>query len=295
MKIMDYNISTVHPFFEWIQEYTVKIRKKPLLVAGFVILILMCLIALSAPVIAPHDPNKQSLKDRFMEPCPEYPLGTDQFGRCVLSRVIYGSQTSLSIAIVSTVIVVAIGVLMGLYSGYYRRLDGILMRFTDLMLAFPSMVITLALVGIMGPSVFSIILALTIPGWAKYARVVRATTLTIKNRGFVEGSRALGASNTHILYRHILPNSLAPIMEIATLGLGGKIISIAGLGFLGLGIQPPTPEWGTIMNQGLPLLSKAPLIALSAGVMVMIFVLATNLIGSEIREVMDPKSDSVIL
>jgi peptide/nickel transport system permease protein len=182
-----------------------------------------------------------------------------------------------------------------LFAGYYHKLDGFLMRITDIMLAFPSMVVTLALVGICGPSTLSIILALSIPGWAKYARVTRSTTLSLKKRGFIECSRALGAGDRHILFRHILPNSLAPIMGIATLGLGSKIISIAGLGFLGLGIQPPTPEWGTIMNQGLPLLSKAPLIALSAGAMIMLFVLSTNLMGSEIREIMDPKTDSIML
>jgi peptide/nickel transport system permease protein len=182
-----------------------------------------------------------------------------------------------------------------MYAGYYRKLDGLLMRITDIMLAFPPMVITLALVGIFGPSLSTIIVALAIPGWAKYARVTRSTTLSIKNKGFVDNARALGASNQYIIFKHILPNSLAPIMEIATLGLGGKIISIAGLGFLGLGIQPPTPEWGTIMNQGLIYLSKAPLITLTAGAMIMIFVLATNLIGSEIRDVMDPKSDSIII
>jgi peptide/nickel transport system permease protein len=282
-------------FREWYTGNRVKIMKKPLLVTGLVILALMFLMALTAPCIAPHNPSDQSLENRFSGPSPEYPLGTDQFGRCVFSRVLYGSQTSLAIAVISTGIVVITGVLVGLFSGYYRKIDGILMRITDIMLAFPSMVITLGLVGIFGPSVPAIIVALSVAGWGKYARVIRSTTLSLKNRGFVEGARALGAGDMHILFRHILPNSLAPVMEIASLGLGGKIMSIAGLGFLGLGIQPPTPEWGTIMNQGLPLLGKAPLIAISAGCMIVLFVLATNLIGSELREVMDPKSDAIIL
>ncbi len=269
------------------------LKKRPLLVFGLIILILMCLMAVFAPYIAPHDPYEQSLENRFLPPSAEYPLGTDQFGRCVLSRAIYGSQPSLMIAIVSTVIVVIIGLLVGLCAGYYRRADGFLMRITDIVLAFPSMVVTLALVGIMGPGVLSIILAMALPGWAKYARVVRSSTMSLKNRGFVESARALGAGNRYILFRHILPNALAPVMEIATLGLGSKIVMIAGLGFLGLGIQVPTPEWGNILNQGLPLLYKAPLIALSAGALIMIFVLATNLIGSEIRDLMDPMSDSV--
>jgi peptide/nickel transport system permease protein len=276
-------------------EYGAKIRKKPLFLIGLIIFLLMCFMAIFAPYVAPHDPNEQVLKNRFMSPCLEYPLGTDQFGRCILSRVIYGSQTSLTVAVVTTIIVVIIGMGIGLYAGYYRQLDGVLMRFTDIMLAFPSMVITLALVGIFGPSVPTIIVALAIPGWAKYARVTRSTTLSLKKRGFIDSAKALGAGNPYIISKHILPNSLAPIIEIATLGLGGKIISIAGLGFLGLGIQPPTPEWGTIMNQGLPYLSRAPLITLSAGVMIVFFVLATNLIGNDLMEIMDPKSDSIVL
>lgn len=284
----------ISPIMDFFHEYQAKIQQKPLLLAGLIILALMCLVAVFAPFIAPHNPDQQSLKNRFLSPCLEYPLGTDQFGRCILSRVIYGSQTSLAVAVITTTIVVAIGLFVGLYAGYYRRLDGLLMRFTDIMLAFPSMVITLALVGILGPSVPTIILALAIPGWAKYARVVRSSTISLKSSGFVTSARALGAGDRYIIFQHILPNSLAPIMEIATLGLGGKIISIAGLGFLGLGIQPPTAEWGTIMNQGLPYMSKAPLITLSAGVMIVLFVLSTNLIGSEIRDLMDPKSDSIV-
>jgi len=284
-----------HFITDFFHEYQEKVQQKPLLLIGMIILVIMCFLAVFAPLISPHNPYEQSLKDRFMGPCLDYPLGTDQFGRCVLSRVIYGSQTSLAVAVITTTIVVTIGLFVGLYAGYYRRLDGLLMRFTDIMLAFPSMVITLALVGILGPSVPTIILALAIPGWAKYARVVRSSTISLKTRGFVTSARALGAGDRYIITHHILPNSLAPIMEIATLGLGGKIISIAGLGFLGLGIQPPTAEWGTIMNQGLPYLSRAPLITLSAGVMIVLFVLSTNLIGSEIRDLMDPKSDSITL
>jgi len=276
-------------------EYHTKICKKPLLIIGFAILMFMCLIAIFAPYISPHNPYDQDLKNRFLSPCIEYPLGTDQFGRCILSRLIYGSQTSLAVAVISTTIVVIIGLLVGVYAGYFKKLDGFLMRITDIMLAFPSIVITLGLVGIFGPSVPVIIFALAIPGWAKYARVTRSITLSVKNRGYVNNARALGAGDRYIIFKHILPNSYAQVMEIATLGLGGKIISIAGLGFLGLGIQPPTSEWGTIMSQGLPFLTKAPFITLSVGTMIMIFVLATNLIGSEIREVLDPKSDSIVL
>ncbi len=281
--------------YEWYEDHKRAILNKPLLLIGLIIFSLMMLMAVFAPIISPHDPYEQSLKDRYLNPCYEYPLGTDQFGRCLLSRLIYGSQTSLAIAVISTIIVVIVGLFVGVFAGYYRKFDAILMRMTDIMLAFPTMVITLALVGLYGPSIPTIILALALPGWAKYARITRSTTISVKNRGFIKGAQALGAGNLYILFKHIIPGSFASVMEIATLGLGGKIIAIAGLGFLGLGIQPPTAEWGTIMNQGLPVLSRAPMIALSAGAMIMLFVLSTNLIGSDIREILDPKTDSVNL
>ena len=263
--------------------------------AGLVIFFALLFITILAPVIAPHDPAEQDLGQRFAPPSPEYPLGTDQFGRCIFSRTVYGGQISLAIAVISTVACVLIGILVGMYAGYYSRLDTVLMRTTDIFLAFPSIVLALPIIAIVGPTPLGIILAILLPGWAKFARVIRSSTLAVKSSGFVEASKAAGATDTHILFRHILPNCYGPIIEIATLGLGSKIITITSLGFLGLGVQPPTPEWGTMINQGLTMLEKAPMIAFSAGSMIVLFVLATNLIGSELRTLLDPRSDTIVI
>lgn len=271
------------------------LRGNKTLSIGLIIFLFLCLLTLLAPVISPHDPAEQTLDLRFSPPSATYPLGTDQFGRCILSRMLYGGQVSLAIAVISTAACVLAGILVGLYAGYYRKLDGILMRTTDIFLAFPSIVIALPIIAIIGPTPLGIILAIMLPGWAKFARVIRSSTLSVKTNAYVEASKAMGASDTHILFRHILPNCYGPIIEIATLGLGAKIITITSLGFLGLGVQPPTPEWGTMINQGLTMLDKAPMIALSAGTMIVLFVLATNLIGSELRTVLDPRSDTVVI
>lgn len=281
--------------FPQLSEICDLLRKNLTLTAGLIIFFALLLITVLAPVIAPHDPAEQDLELRFSPPSSTYPLGTDQFGRCIFSRIVYGGQISLAIAVISTIACVLIGVIVGMYAGYYGKLDAVLMRTTDIFLAFPSIVLALPIIAIVGPTPLGIILAITLPGWAKFARVIRSSTLAVKSNGFVEASKAVGASDTHILFRHILPNCYGPIIEIATLGLGSKIITITSLGFLGLGVQPPTPEWGTMINQGLTMLEKAPMIAISAGSMIVLFVLATNLIGSELRTILDPRSDTVVI
>lgn len=265
------------------------------LTIGVLLFVLISMLAIMAPTISPHDPAEMNFKEKLSPPSASFPLGTDQFGRCIFSRIVHGAQTSLSIAIISTLIVVTAGFIIGMYAGYFSKYDAFLMRMTDILLAFPNIVLAIAIVGVVGPSPAGIILSFSISGWAKYARMIRGSTLSLKNSGFVEAAKALGASDRYILFRHILPNSYGPIIEIATLGLGSRIVAISGLGFLGLGIQPPTPELGTILKDGLLYLQTAPMMALSAGGMIMIFVLATNLIGSELRSIMDPRSDSIEL
>lgn len=269
------------------------LRSNITLTIGVLLFILIFVMAVMAPAISPHDPAEMHLEERLSPPSASFPLGTDQFGRCIFSRILYGAQTSLFIAIISTLIIVPLGIIVGMYAGYFIRLDALLMRLTDIFLSFPSIVLAIAIVGVVGPSPTGVILSLSIPGWAKYARIIRGSTLSLKNSGFVETARSLGATEKYILFRHILPNSYGPIIEIATLGLGSKIISISGLGFLGLGIQPPTPELGTILKDGLVYLQTAPMMALSSGGMIMLFVLAVNLIGSELRSIADPRSDTI--
>jgi peptide/nickel transport system permease protein len=265
------------------------------LTIGILLFVLISLMAIAAPTISPHDPAEMHFEERLSPPSASFPLGTDQFGRCIFSRIVYGAQTSLYIAIISTLIVATAGIVIGMYAGYFSRYDALLMRITDILLAFPNIVLAIAIVGVVGPSPAGIILSFSISGWAKYARMIRGSTLSLKNSGFVEAARALGASERYILFHHILPNSYGPIIEIATLGLGSRIVAISGLGFLGLGIQPPIPELGTILKDGLVYLQTAPMMALSAGGMIMLFVLATNLIGSELRSITDPRSDTIEL
>lgn len=273
----------------------VLLRNNATLTIGILLFIFISIMAITASTISPHDPAEMNFEERLSPPSVSFPLGTDQFGRCIFSRIVYGAQTSLSIAIISTIIVATVGIIVGMYAGYFSRYDALLMRLTDILLAFPNIVLAIAIVGIVGPSPEGIILSFSISGWAKYARMIRGSTLSLKNSGFVEAARALGASDKYILFHHVLPNSYGPIIEIATLGLGSRIIAISGLGFLGLGIQPPTPELGAILKDGVVYLQTAPMIALSAGGMIMLFVFATNLIGSELRSIADPKSDMVDL
>lgn len=266
--------------------------KKGILIGG-VIIVLLAILAIFAPFIT-NDPTEQNLEKYLSHPNIEYPLGTDQFGRCILSRLIYGIRTSLGIATIVTIIVTITGLAIGMISGYYSMIDDILMRITDSVLAFPNIVLALVIVSILGPSTLSIIIALSIPGWAKYARVVRGSVLSIKEKEFIESARAIGGSDFHILFRHIMPNCIAPVITIATIGVGGKIISIAGLGFLGLGVQPPTPEWGSIMSDGLPLLHTAPHIAIFSGLMIALTVMAFTLLGDGLRDTLDPRKHVII-
>lgn len=269
-------------------------KNKSILIGGSIV-ILLTFITVFATFIAPHDPAEQNLEDRLSSPNNEYPLGTDHFGRCMFSRLIYGTRTSLAIATAVSAIVVCIGTILGMVAGYYRMIDNIVMRITDIALAFPSIVLALAIVGMLGPSIPNIILALSAAGWGKYTRLVRGTVLSIKEKEFIESAQALGCSDAHILFRHILPNCIAPIVVVASLGIGGKIISIAGLGFLGLGVQPPTPEWGMMLKSGLPLLQVAPHIVIFSGLMIMITVLAFTLLGDGLRDALDPRLKDMMM
>jgi ABC-type dipeptide/oligopeptide/nickel transport system permease subunit len=262
------------------------------LFAGLWLMILLVAAGVTAPWISPHDPVEQHLEKRLSPPCPEFLLGTDALGRCVASRLIYGIRPSVGISLSVTALVAAVGMAVGMLSAYYRALDNIMMRVTDCFFAFPAIVLALVMIAILGPGIKSLVIALAVPGWPKYARVVRSVALSVKERGFVEATRAIGGRNTYILCRCMLPAVWAPVMTIATVGMGGKVIHIASLGFLGLGVQPPTPEWGTILNQGLPFLGIAPHISLSAGAFIMITVLSFTLVGEGLREAADAKHNA---
>nr|BEL01496.1 ABC transporter permease [Dehalococcoides mccartyi] len=268
----------------------IKLKANKIALVGLIIIICFILTATLAPLIAPHSPTEQHLSLKLSPPSWEYPLGTDNLGRCVLSRIIYGAQTSLQIAVVVVGITGLLGTTLGLLAGYFGGLlDEIIMRITDVVLAFPGLILALVVAGLLGPGLFNVMLALAIVGWTSYARVVRGCVLSAKEKTFVEAARALGDSEAHILLRHILPEVMAPVIVMATLGMGSTILSAAGLSFLGLGVQPPTPEWGAMMNSGRDFLEAAPHLIIFPGLAILFTVLSFNFLGDGLRDALDPR------
>ena len=268
-----------------------ELRNNKLALFGVIIIFLLIFIAIFAPFIAPHDPVDQELKKRLSSPSSEYPLGTDHLGRCILSRLIYGARISLPIAMTVIGITFAIGVTIGAISGYLGGVtDEIIMRIVDVLLTFPGLILALAIIAALGPGLFNAMIALVVVGWAGYTRIVRGSVLSVKEKEFVEGVRALGASDFYILVRYILPNVIAPVIPLAMLGIGYVILAVAGLSFLGLGAQPPMPEWGAMLNDGRAFMRSAPHLMIFPGLAIMVTVLAFNLVGDGLRDALDPRA-----
>ena len=257
---------------------------------GLSIISVLVLLAVFAPYIAPHDPIAANPQIRLEPPTMDYPFGTDHMGRCVLSRTIYGARISLLIGMMVILGSLMIGIFLGTISGYLGGLvDDIVMRLVDGFLAIPSMFLALALAGTLGPGLFNLTVALIVVEWTSYARVVRSSILSIRGKEFVDAIRCLGAGDAYILTRHILPNILSPLIVIATLGIGYAILAASGLSFLGFGVQPPTPEWGSMLDDGRLFMRKAPHIMIFPGLAIMITVLAFNFLGDGLRDEMDPR------
>ena len=267
-----------------------QLKKNKMAIIGLTIIISLAFIAFFAPFIAPHDPIEQNLDKRLLTPCREYPMGTDDLGRCLLSRIIYGARVSLKLGVIVVGIITVIGVTLGLISGYYGGIvDEIIMRLVDVVLAFPGIILALAIAGALGPGLFNVMLALAMVGWTGLARVVRGSVLSVKQKEFVESARALGCSDLHIMTRHILPNVMAPVIVLATLDMAFIILAAAGLSFLGLGAQPPTPEWGSMLNNGRAFMRTAPHLTTFPGLAIMVAVLAFNFLGDGLRDALDPR------
>jgi peptide/nickel transport system permease protein len=266
------------------------LRKHRLALIGAGIILVLIFTAILAPFIAPHDPIEQNLEHRLLPPNAEYPLGTDNLGRCILSRLIHGTSVSLQIGVIVVGIAATTGVTLGLIAGYRGGLvDELIMRIVDVLLAFPGIILALAIAGILGPSLYNVMLALAVVGWTSYARVVRGSVLSVKEKEFVEAARALGAGEARIMFRHILPNVTAPVIVMATLGMAHVILAAAALSFLGLGAQPPTPEWGSMLNDGRAFMRTAPHLTIFPGLAIMVTVLAFNFLGDGLRDVLDPR------
>jgi peptide/nickel transport system permease protein len=272
-----------------------RLKKHRLALIGAAIILTLFFVAVFAPFIAPHDPIEQNLENRLLPPSTEHPFGTDNLGRCILSRLIYGTQVSLQIGIMVVGITSIVGVMLGAIAGYRGGIiDEIIMRIVDVLLAFPGIILALVIAGILGPSLFNVMLALAVIGWTSYARVVRGSVLSVKEKEFIEAAKAIGASDVRIMFRHILPNVMAPVIVMATLGMAHVILAAAALSFLGLGAQPPTPEWGSMLSAGRAFMRTAPHLTIFPGLAIMITVLAFNFLGDGLRDTFDPRLKGII-
>jgi peptide/nickel transport system permease protein len=257
---------------------------------GLVILGALATMAVAAPWISARDPIRTAPREALQAPGARFVLGSDQFGRDVASRVLHGARVSLLVGVISVSIAVGLGAPIGLVSGYYGgRLDALLMRVMDVMLAFPGILLALAIVSVLSPGLGNVMIAVGLSAVPGYARLVRATVLSAREHLYVEAARALGGRDGGILVRDILPNVVAPLIVTATLGLGGAILSAAALSFLGLGSQPPQPEWGRMLSEGRDYLREAWWISTFPGLGILLTVLAMNLVGDGLRDVLDPR------
>ena len=257
---------------------------------GLAILATLAVLAVAAPWLSARDPIRTAPRDALQPPGARFVLGSDQFGRDVASRVLHGARVSLLVGVISVSIAVGLGAPIGLVSGYYGgRLDALIMRVMDVMLAFPGILLALAIVSVLSPGLGNVMIAVGLSAVPGYARLVRATVLSAREHLYVEAARALGGRDGAILVRDILPNVVAPLIVTATLGLGGAILSAAALSFLGLGSQPPQPEWGRMLSEGRDYLREAWWISTFPGLGILLTVLAMNLVGDGLRDVLDPR------
>ncbi|KJS84361.1 MAG: peptide ABC transporter permease [Peptococcaceae bacterium BICA1-8] len=267
-----------------------RLKKNKIAVFGAIIIGILFFCAIFAPFLAPHDPENGLLKDRQQPPSEKYLLGTDSQGRDVLSRIIHGAGISVQIGVISVGIALLIGTTLGVLSGYYGRwIDVGIMRLVDIMLAFPTILLALAIVTVLGPSLKNAMIAVGIVNIPRFARIVRASVLSVKETEYVEASKAIGCTDMQIIFRHVLPNCLAPIIVQATLTIGTAILEAAGLSFLGLGAQPPMPEWGAMLADSRGYLRQAPWSVMYPGLAIMLTVLGFNLLGDGLRDALDPR------
>ncbi len=269
-----------------------RIRRNRLAMAGLIIVILLLLVAALAPWIAPHDPYVQNLANRLQPPgTPDYWLGTDDFGRDILSRIIHGARITLYIIALVAVTAPVLGLLVGTVAGYFGGwIDVVLMRLTDIFLAFPRLILALALVAVLGPGIENAVLAIALTAWPPYARVARAETLTVRNSDYIAAIRLQGANAPRIIAGHVVPMCLPSVIIRVTLDMAGVILIAAGLGFLGLGVQPPLPEWGLMISSGRKFLFEQWWVATMPGLAIFLVSLGFNLLGDGLRDVLDPKS-----
>lgn len=257
---------------------------------GLIFLLGLTLMAVSAPMIAGADPIAIDPANKNQPPSGKSPLGTDNLGRSIWARIVYGARITLSMASLAMAAILTIGVTVGTLAGIYGGwVDDLLMRIVDILLAFPTLILALAIAGMLGPSLSNVLIALVVVGWVSYARVVRGMVLSIKEKEYVESARALGGSQTWLAVRHIVPNVISPVVVLASLDMGNLLLSISAFSFLGLGAQAPTPEWGRMLDDARPFIQTQPQLMLYPGLAVFFTVLAFNLVGDGLRDAVDPR------
>ena len=271
----------------------IKALSNPLALAGFIIITIMFLLAMLAPWVAPYDPDAFNVKAILLAPSWQHWMGTDGLGRDVLSRMLYGGRISLLVGLVAVGISTAIGIILGALAGYYRGwVDTVIMRLVDIMLSIPSFFLILAVIAFLTPSIVNIMIVIGLTSWMGVTRLVRAEFLSLSSREFVLASRSLGAKDARLIFTHLLPNSLTPIIVSAVLGVAGAVLLESGLSFLGLGVQAPQASWGNILTDGKEYIQFAWWLSLYPGMAILLTVLGYNLLGEGLRDALDPRSQS---
>ena len=269
-----------------------RLKKNKLAIVGLIILAVICLAAIFADFIFDYESMaiKQNASMRLKPPSSEHLLGTDEVGRDILARIVYGTRISIPVAFATILIATVVGGLFGAIAGYgSKKVDNVIMRVMDIFLAIPSILLSVAIVSALGPSIKNLLIAISISNIPPFARIVRASVLTIKNEEYIEAAKAIGANDIRVIFKHIIPNSMAPIIVQATLCIAGSILSIASLSFIGLGIQAPTPEWGSMLSGGRQYIWNAWWVCVFPGIAIMMTILSLNLLGDGLRDALDPR------
>ncbi len=267
-----------------------RLKRNRFAIAGALVLLAIVLIAIAAPLLAPYDPIAQDYDHLLQGPSLQHVFGTDNFGRDIFSRIIYGGRISLAVGFLGTLLGLAIGIVVGLVAGYYGGwVDSLAMRLLDIQLAFPGLLLAITIVAVLGVGMENVIIAIGIFSVPSFARILRGSILSLKEQDFVMAARASGATDRRLMYVHLLPNTVAPILILATLRLGTAILTAASLSFLGLGIRPPSPEWGAMLSDGRQFIQLAPHVTIFPGLAILIIMLALNLLGDGLRDALDPK------
>jgi peptide/nickel transport system permease protein len=290
VKVSSPEIDNMKPRVSEMRRVIKVMFQRQVVIIGIVITLAAIIVAIIAPWIAPYDPIKQDLESIRQKPSSTHLLGTDEYGRDVMSRLIYGTRISLLVGVVAVCIAGVLGMLLGLIAGYFGGLvNAVIMRFIDALLALPPMVLMLAIAALLGGGLKNVLIALGISMMPTYCRLMCGQILALRDSDYVIAARSIGASNPRIMFQHLLPNSFPPLLVLLTTNLGTAIIMEASLSFLGIGISPPTPTWGSMVNSGYPFLLTNPLLSIAPGLAIMLVVLAINMVGDGLRDALDPR------